>query len=89
MTLDLARLLLSLAAVGVASALLVCWGFDRRTDRATAQAALLLSLCLIAGDTLLRLGQHTPFQAHLFVARSGIVLLAGVYTFRRLRAPRA
>lgn len=77
-------MVLALSAFGVLAYMLVVWWHDRDTDRWPAQAALAVSLALIAGDTLLRVGRHDPFVAHLFAARTAIVVLSGVYAVRRL-----
>lgn len=78
------RLALGLSAVACGAQLAVLLWQDRHSDRWLAQAALLVTLGTIAGDSALRIGQHAPFELHLFLARGAIVTLTWAYVLRRL-----
>lgn len=83
---DVARLVLALVAFGVLVELVILGWLDRRTERTFAQAALVLSLALIVGDSIVRVAAGDPLVLHLFGARVAITLLAGAYAVRRLAA---
>lgn len=82
---DLARIALAVVAGGTLAQLAVLMVADRKRPadrhRTPAQAALLLSMVLVATDASMHVGE--PFQPLLFVMRSTVVVATTWYVLDR------